>query len=82
MTRTNDPILAAAYIYGLIQGESIHGTFDGDIITGWAALHDYCDANEFIDLALTLESLDDFDLINRVTELVDEMLHANPIPAR
>lgn len=82
MTRTNDPRKAAAYIYRLIQDDITHGLYTGaGEIEDWAHLHDFVDANEYLEIALTLDAVSDHDLCDTVSHIVDDLLTANPLSA-
>jgi hypothetical protein len=80
MTRTDDPQKAADYIVRLLEDESTHGTFDGaGAITSFAQVHDYCDANEFLELAVAGDRLTDFEFLSSVADLVDVALASSPV---
>ena len=80
MTRTNNPDEAARYIVAMIRDESTHGTFDGaKSITGFAMLDDYCDASEFLDLALSNDCYSDSAMRKQVVANVNALLSASPI---
>jgi hypothetical protein len=84
MTRTSDPKKAALYIRELIRQDIVDGIYEQvpgavAVLESWTDLHDYVDANEYLEQALTLETLSDHDLCDEVSYAVDELLESDPI---
>ena len=84
MTRTDNPKQAALYIRELIRQDMTHGVYEtvpGAVtkLESWDDLHDYVDANEYLEQALTLGALSNHDLCDEVTYAVDRLLESEPI---
>jgi len=80
MTRTSDPKQAARYIYRMVQADMTHGIYDdAGSLRSFSDLHDYCDANDYLDLATPLGTETDVELIAAVCEQFDALLAANPL---
>ena len=84
MTRTSDAKQAAAYIIQLVQDDMTHDLYrpvDGTVTTleSFMDLHDFVDANEYLELALASDSLMDWELRDAVCAEVDALLAKRPI---